>query len=688
MKRLFIALVMLLVSVPMVWGQSGEMSVKEFYLAPMDLTANTPGTMEYDQNGTLAALVKVQTVEDGFTFDTGMLGIVATKKMPGEIYLYLPDGTRKLSIGHPTYGTIKDYQFPYALESGKTYYLRLNLPKVERKYNDDRRQKMVLEVDPPTATVYVNEIPLPTSSTGRYEGEYRLGLYDIKVFDSGYHTKEITVNFNDHLTTYQRQVGLKPKFGWLTVKGEGDETVYIEGEMYTVSSVKGLKLDSGKYNIKVEKPLHETYEVSIQMQDSLSLSLNPSFVPIYKDLMFVADDGAEIWIDGKKKGTGTYRAKVVYGTYQVESRKDRYSSTKMTLTVGPTTSGPIVLDASKPLYKYVRFRAADDAEVWIDGEYAGRGHFSKDLDYGTYQVESRKLNHRSSVLTLTVSEESDDVVFVEAPVQILGTLKVDSAPIGSEVYIDGTLVGKTPFTRDMLIGSYEVSVRKEGYKHYNESISLGENTLCHINADMNPIINVKIYSNVKSDVYIDGVCKGTTPILTDVASGTHKVTFISPGYVTKSRKVDFTTHGSNHYYRLRKEPYKSRGWEIGANFNSYCGGTYTTHVGLSVFRAYGDLEFGYGIFGLHLGCNFNLGQRVQMRPLVGALIDDFDNDNYLSAGVKFSTAPIKHIEFTVTPQYMGCIDIEPKSASYKGFAISFGVALYLPSLLQWANDNP
>ena len=56
---------MLLVSVPMVWGQSGEMSVKEFYLAPMDLTANTPGTMEYDQNGTLAALVKVQTVEDG-----------------------------------------------------------------------------------------------------------------------------------------------------------------------------------------------------------------------------------------------------------------------------------------------------------------------------------------------------------------------------------------------------------------------------------------------------------------------------------------------------------------------------------------------------------------------------------------------------------------------------------------------
>lgn len=688
MKRLYIALLMCLVSVPMIWGQSGEMSVKEFYLDPTDLTANTPGTMEYDQNGSLAALIKVQTVEDGFTFDNGILGVVATKRMPGEIYLYLPYGSRKLSVGHQTYGTIKNYQFPAALESGKTYVLRLNLPKVERKYSDERRQKMVIQVDPPTAVVYVNEIPLPTSSAGRYEGEYRLGLYDIKVLDPEYHAKELTVNLNDPLKTYHRQIGLKPKFGWITVKGDGDEVVYIDGKKYPISSMSALKLDSGNYSLKVEKPLHDTYEGSFQIQDSLSLSLTPSFVPIYKDLTFVADEGAQIWINGKMAGTGKYRDKIVYGTYQIESRKDRHSTTKMTLTVDPTTVGPIVLDASEPLYKYVRFRAADDADVWIDGKYAGRGQFSVDLDYGTYQVESRKINHKPSVMTLTVNEKSTGVVVVDAPVEMLGTLKVDSAPIGSDVYIDGNLVGKTPYASAMLIGSYEVSVRKEGYKHHDESITLSENALCHINADMNPIINVKISSNVKSEVYIDGVNKGNTPVLTDIASGTHKVRITSPGYVTKSRKVDFTTHGENHYYRLRKEPYKSRGWEIGANFNSYYGGTYTTHVGLSIFRAYGDLEFGYGIFGLHLGCNFNLGQRVQMRPLVGALIDDFDNDNYLSAGVKFATAPIKNIEFTVTPQYIGCIDIEPASASYKGFAISFGVVLYLPSLIQWVNDNP
>ena len=71
MKRLFIVLLTSLLFVPFMWGQNGDMTVKEFYLVPTDLTANTPGTMEYDQNGALAALVKVQTVEEGFSFDNG-----------------------------------------------------------------------------------------------------------------------------------------------------------------------------------------------------------------------------------------------------------------------------------------------------------------------------------------------------------------------------------------------------------------------------------------------------------------------------------------------------------------------------------------------------------------------------------------------------------------------------------------
>jgi hypothetical protein len=52
-----------------------DRSVKSFYLAETDMTANTPGTIVYDQNGSVCALIKVESTLYGFSFDVGALGI-------------------------------------------------------------------------------------------------------------------------------------------------------------------------------------------------------------------------------------------------------------------------------------------------------------------------------------------------------------------------------------------------------------------------------------------------------------------------------------------------------------------------------------------------------------------------------------------------------------------------------------
>ena len=43
-----------------------NISVVSFKLLENDLTANTTGTIERDQNGEVAALIKVVTIEQGF----------------------------------------------------------------------------------------------------------------------------------------------------------------------------------------------------------------------------------------------------------------------------------------------------------------------------------------------------------------------------------------------------------------------------------------------------------------------------------------------------------------------------------------------------------------------------------------------------------------------------------------------
>ncbi len=69
-------------------------SISSFKPLVTDLTANTAGTMEMDQNGETAALIKVVTPQTGFTFDGGALGIVKTVQKPSEIWVYVPRGLK------------------------------------------------------------------------------------------------------------------------------------------------------------------------------------------------------------------------------------------------------------------------------------------------------------------------------------------------------------------------------------------------------------------------------------------------------------------------------------------------------------------------------------------------------------------------------------------------------------------
>ena len=77
------------------------MAVESFELAQTDLTANTPGTMVYDQNGNLCALIKMESTLEGFTFNVGSLGVTAVKRVGGEIWIYVPFGVKRISISHP-----------------------------------------------------------------------------------------------------------------------------------------------------------------------------------------------------------------------------------------------------------------------------------------------------------------------------------------------------------------------------------------------------------------------------------------------------------------------------------------------------------------------------------------------------------------------------------------------------------
>ncbi len=108
------------------WGFAQQFNVTEFRVLPNDVSAFI--TPVRDLNGEACALLKVAASDD-FVFSSP-LGIVKRKDEVGEIYLYVPRGTRSITIKHPRWGVLRDYRFPQALESHVTYELTI-LPPIE-----------------------------------------------------------------------------------------------------------------------------------------------------------------------------------------------------------------------------------------------------------------------------------------------------------------------------------------------------------------------------------------------------------------------------------------------------------------------------------------------------------------------------------------------------------------------------
>ncbi|MEI6580396.1 MAG: hypothetical protein WCN92_13170, partial [Eubacteriales bacterium] len=99
MKQVFILTFLLMSGLTL---PAQQISVKSFRVLSNDLDARASYPKE-DKNGEKAALIKIVTTETGFEFDGGMIGIVSTVQKTGEIWLYVPRGSKAVTIKHPKF---------------------------------------------------------------------------------------------------------------------------------------------------------------------------------------------------------------------------------------------------------------------------------------------------------------------------------------------------------------------------------------------------------------------------------------------------------------------------------------------------------------------------------------------------------------------------------------------------------
>ena len=308
-------------------------SVTSFKPLPNDLTANLAGTQVKDQNGEVAALIKVVTTQTGFTFEGGMAGIVKTKQEVGEIWVYVPHGIQKITIKHPQLGVLRDYFFPCAIDAARTYEMVLAAGEVRTVVTQDAGGSfLALTVEPKNASVYINGELQQIDDNGELMVMLPYGEHQYRIEANGYMNEAGVIAMGKETVT--KVIRLKSALATLKINSTTPGAdIIVNNQKRGTGSWSG-SLTAGMYLIECQKPGYHSYQTSITLakQEEKVLTI-PELTAKYGSMVVsVKPIGSEVWMDGSKLGTSPGVFNNVLATkHNIEVKKAGYQTLRKTI---------------------------------------------------------------------------------------------------------------------------------------------------------------------------------------------------------------------------------------------------------------------------------------------------------------------------------------------------------------------
>jgi len=125
--------------------------------------------------------------------------------------------------------------------------------------------------------------------------------------------------------------------------------------------------------------------------------------------------------------------------------------------------------------------------------------------------------------------------------QLVGSLRVEGAPFGAQVQIDGQAVATTPFDVPLKInpGQHRLRVALDGYSELDTTIDVESGKEIRIEAALKPSMTILKVDCVEESgvVYVDGQAVGGCPFEGEIEPGEHDVKIEAPDKQPFERRV-------------------------------------------------------------------------------------------------------------------------------------------------------
>ena len=329
-----------------------------------------------------------------------------------------------------------------------------------------------------------------------------------------------TENINDKQRRELKFSGNAGTFIMLEYK-DGEVWVYLTAQYAEYIKISHPDLSSTEFTLPFDLSPKHGYELTLVNKSnpivngwaSLTIKTKPEI-------------GANIMLNGRAidEITPHTNSMIPSGKYEITVTKERYKTVTELVEINDGETKVVEMTMTLDV-SVITLTADNQTEIYINGEYKGKGEWSGELYSGNYDVVCKKQYHKDLQQTIIV-EGGVSKKYEFSPEPIYGIINVDSEPSGATIIIDGKKYGVTPATiNNVMIGRHELRLDKNGFGIITKTFTLEENNPVNIKENLPDGQKITITTgNTSAEVYIDSEPMGKSPVTKVVSFGRHTIT--------------------------------------------------------------------------------------------------------------------------------------------------------------------
>ena len=428
-----------------------------------------------DSNGDACAIIKVVTSQTGFLFECDQTGIVKVVQKELAIWVYIPSGSKRITIEHPQLGVLKDYLFPIPIKKANAYELVLSTGKIITTVVEEiNSQWLSINPIPADAMVYVNDRFV---KNGAYQARLKPGNYTYRVESPLYYTETGKVAIADSAKILN--IELKPAFGYLSVSSEPEQEakILVDGKLQSKTTPGTTEpLSSGEHTVQVYKEMYQPSFQKIVVEDGKTIPCNFKLIPTFAEINVNAPKDASIFINNEQKGVGSWLGRLNAGVYSMEARKPNFHAAKKDIEIVAGEKQVIDLQPTPIFGSLDIITNPIGAAITINGKvYGTTPNTINDLVIGDYDIELSLSQHVTAIEKITVVE--NQTVTLNTSLIKGQALTINSNPSGATITIGGKEYGSTPQSLTLQKGDYSILLSMKGYLPGKKTVSLDKKNI-------------------------------------------------------------------------------------------------------------------------------------------------------------------------------------------------------------------